>query len=119
MANVFNFVVFSATWSIVIFLFLILWLAVPCNPNLNCTPSTKRKDGTKAFLVAFLITYGILFVVAVAARFFICTSDKPKTDAYGGGILTNIESLFKMNKVPVGGSHAKKPFVKPFTFLRR
>jgi hypothetical protein len=92
----------GGAWLIVLVLWLILWLAVPCNPNLNCTAKTPRgKDGTKALLVSFLIVYGVLFGVAVAARIFICTNGK-HSDPYGGGILTNLQSLFTMGKVKKG-----------------
>lgn len=99
-------IIFAGAWFLVIVLWLIIWLAVPCNPNLNCTAITPRgKDGTKALLVAFLIVYGILVGVAIAARIFICTDGKPKVDHYGGGILTNLQSLFKMGKVNKKGSY--------------
>lgn len=95
----------GGAWLLVIVLWLILWLAVPCNPNLNCTAKTPRgKDGTKALFVSFLIVYGVLFGVAVAARIFICTDGKPHSE-YGGGILTNIQSLFTMGKINKKGSY--------------
>lgn len=100
-----NPIIFFAAWGIVLFLWIILWFVVPCNPNLNCTATTPRgKDGTKALLVSFLMVYGILIVVAIAARIFICSSGEPKLDEYGGGVLTNIQSLFQMGKVPKKGS---------------
>ena len=101
-ANPFQFQSFAAAWGLTLVLWLILWLAVPCNPNLNCTPTTKKKDGTKALLVSWLIVYGILIVVAVAARFFICSSGGPPLNAYGGGVLTQVESLFTMKHLSKG-----------------
>jgi len=108
MANIFDPLSFFAVWGIVIFVWLIVWLGAPCNPNLNCN-SMSQKDGTKAFVVSFLMVYGILFGVAVAARFFICDSGKPKQDRYGGGILENIGSLFGYRS-KLGG---EKPVVAP------
>jgi hypothetical protein len=101
-ANPFQFQSFAAAWGLTIILWLILWLAVPCNPNLNCTPTTKKKDGTKALLVSWLIVYGILVVVALAARVFICSSGGPPLNAYGGGVLTQVESLFTMKHLSKG-----------------
>jgi hypothetical protein len=108
---------FFAAWGIVVFLWVIIWFGLPCNPNLNCTalssdPSIKQgKDGLKALVVAFLLVYGILTVVAVAARFLICSNGDLPTDRYGGGILTNIGSLFEMEKVVKPGfTNHLKPY---------
>lgn len=87
--------IFFIAWFILLSLFLTLWLIVPCNPNLNCTPTTKKKDGTKALLVSFLIVYLVLFAIAVSAKIFICSDSKPKESNDYGGVLTNISSLFK------------------------
>lgn len=102
LANIFSPRTFFAAWGLVLFVWLSIWLIVPCNPNLNCSASSKRKDGTKALLVAFLMVYGVLLCVTVAARFFICSNDDSShaaADRYGGGVLTNIQSLFQMDKV--------------------
>ena len=108
--NVKNPLIFSATWGILIFVWLLIWLVLPCNPNLNCTATTPRgKDGTKAFVASFLIVYGILVGVAFSARFFICTDGRDKPNAYGGGILTNVKSLFTMDKVPKPGAQLPSP----------
>ena len=86
---------FVFVWTLVLFLFLIIWKIVPCNSNLNCN-SKRKKDGTKALLMSFLIVYAILFAVAVMARLFICTDGKrhPSLIEREGGLLDNIESLF-------------------------
>lgn len=99
--NFMNPVLFASAWITVLFLWIVLWLLVPCNPNLNCTApgSNQGKDGTKALLVSFLIVYGLLFVVAVAARFFVC-QDPNKENYEMGGVLTNLFSFGK-TKVPL------------------
>lgn len=86
---------FVFVWSIVLFLFLILWKIVPCNANLNCN-SKREKDGTKALLMAFLIVYAILFGVAVMARIFICSDGKVHYSLLEkeGGFWDNLKSLF-------------------------
>lgn len=106
---------FFGAWGIVLFLWLIIWFGLPCNPNLNCTaqssdPLVKQgKDGLKALVVSFLLVYGILVVVAVAARFLICSNGGVPIDKYGGGILTNIGSLFEMGKVVKPGFSSVHP----------
>jgi hypothetical protein len=93
---------FFAIWAVVLLIFVVLWQIVPCNRNLNCN-NKRQKDGTKALLVAFLITYGILFGVAVMARVFICTDSKHHQSILDkeGGFFTNIISLFKVGKIDV------------------
>ena len=103
--NIFNPFLFFTSWGIVVFLWLILWLAVPCNPNLNCTEPldghTQGKDGTKALFITFIAVYATLFVLAVGARFLICEDPKKGLiHQEHGGILSNIFSLNK--KVPLG-----------------
>ena len=90
---------FVFAWTLILFLFLILWKVVPCNANLNCNHK-KQKDGSKAFLMSFLIVYAILFGVAVMARIFICTDGKVHEGLLEkeGGFMDNIESLF--TKIP-------------------
>ena len=109
---------FFAIWGFVVIFFLVLWLIVPCNKTLNCN-NKKQKDGTKAFLLAFLITYGILIVVAVMARVFMCTDGKALECLLDreGGILDNFGSLFgaKINgnekkQFPKSVEHALESF---------
>lgn len=105
--NVFEPVLFGCAWGVVIFIWLVIWLIVPCNPNLNCTATLvgrkQGKDGTKALLVAFLISYALLFAIAIAARLIVCVKEDPQPSAYGGGILTNLK-VFE-EKIPIKGSH--------------
>jgi len=115
LANPLALPVFLASWGVLLGLTLILWLGVPCNPKLNCikvldansNEYVPKKDGTKAFLVSFFVVYGILLSVTLAARVFICSSGPP-LDVYGGGILSNVQSLFSMGKVA-------KPGVPPYS----
>ena len=91
---------FVFIWTIVLLVFLIIWKIVPCNLNLNCNYK-RKKDGTKALLMSFLIVYAILFGVAVMARLFIC-SDGVHHDSLldkNGGLIDNIASLF--TRVPI------------------
>ena len=103
----------AATWGIVIFVWLVIWLVFPCNPNLNCTATVNAqgkhgKDGTKALLVSFLIVYASLFAVAVAARIFICEKSETPTNLYNGGVLSNLGGFFNLfNKKVVIGKHAQ------------
>lgn len=88
--NIFDIYTFLTLWTVLAVLFLTLWLVVPCNPNLNCTADTKKKDGTKALLVSFLLLYGSLLIVAITGRIFLCsTNTRP-----AGSVLDNIKSLF-------------------------
>jgi hypothetical protein len=91
--NIFDFYTFFTLWSILVFVFLIIWLIVPCNPNINCTPDTKKKDGTKAFLVSFLILYALLLVVAITGKLFLCGPIKSE-----GSVLENVRSLFTLRE---------------------
>lgn len=90
-ANVFDIYTFLTLWSVLAFVFLTIWLVVPCNPNLNCTADTKEKDGTKALLVSFIFLYSALLIVAITGRMFICSTGKPQ-----GSVLGNIKSLFQL-----------------------
>ena len=90
--NVFRPEVAISSFSILLFVWVILWLAVPCNVNLNCNRFGK-KDGTKALFVSFLIIYGVLLVVAVSARLWLCETNEKENV---GGILENVSSLFQM-----------------------
>jgi len=81
---------FYATWTLLVVFFLVNWLLLPCNPNLNCTG--KRKDGIKALFVSVLLIYGILFAIAVSAHLFLCRSEN--SNAPVGGLLSNMKSLF-------------------------
>jgi len=91
-ANVFDIYAFLTLWIFLAVVFLVLWLVVPCNPNLNCTADTKKKDGTKALLVAFLLLYSALLVVAVTGRIFLC-KERTQTE---GSLLDNVKSLFEL-----------------------
>jgi hypothetical protein len=109
-ANVFEPVAFACAWGLVFFVWIVIWLVLPCNPNLNCTATLTNgnkqgKDGTKALLVSFLIVYAILFAVAVTARLIVCESPDPKPNRYGGGLVSNIFGAFG-KKVPIGGEKA-------------
>ena len=94
--NIFRPLLFGCAWSIVLFVWLVVWLLVPCNPNLNCTATLTNgrkqgKDGIKALLVSFLISYAILFAVAISARLIVCVKENPQPNAWGGGLFTNIK----------------------------
>jgi hypothetical protein len=91
-------------WTILIIFWLILWLAVPCNPNLNCIPfetnsgSNKRKDGTKAFVVSILCIYLVFLCVAIYAKIFVCMDVGTYfKNTFNGGITSQIFSLTPQN----------------------
>ncbi len=88
-------------WTILIVFWLILWLAAPCNPNLNCIPfdeanaeNTKRKDGTKALVVSVICIYAVFLIVTIYAKFFVCMDIQEYFQkTFGGGIGTQVFSL--------------------------
>jgi hypothetical protein len=69
---------FYATWAILTFFFLVLWLLAPCNPDLNCTKGGK--DVLKALYVSALIVYALLFLIALITHFTYCSKAGPKVD---------------------------------------
>jgi hypothetical protein len=83
-------------WILVGVLTLIFYLA-PCNPNLNCTSVTKKKDGQKAFVISVIIVYSVLLVASVLAKITIC---KDTTNAPPNGFLTNVASFIDNVKNP-------------------
>jgi hypothetical protein len=66
-------------WLLVGLLTLIFYLT-PCNPNLNCTVITKKKDGQKAFIISLLIVYLLFFSTAILAKLLICNDTIKKFD---------------------------------------
>jgi hypothetical protein len=92
LANVFDIYAFLTVWSVLLILFLILWLIVPCNPNLNCTADTKKRDGTKALVVSFLFIYSAFLAVAITGKLFLCDSSSRQHE---GSVLENVRSLFE------------------------
>lgn len=82
-------------WLIIGLLTLIFYLA-PCNPNLNCTSISKKKDGTKAFVIALLIVYLLILFSSAIAKVFVCNENGFQS---GGGVMTNIQDLLQKIKV--------------------
>ena len=81
-------------WVIIGILFVIFFYLTPLNSNLNCTVATKKKDGTKSLLVAFIIVFVLMFTVALFAKLFIC--DKQiKVEENNNGVFDNIIALLK------------------------
>jgi hypothetical protein len=110
-----------AAWTILIIFWLILWLLVPCNPNLNCIPfetntgSKKRKDGTKAFVVSILCVYLVFLFVALYAKIFVCTDITTYfKNTFNGGITTQIFSLTpqKLKNFEIQEKLAKNKIIK-------
>ena len=87
--------------------------------ELYCT-GKKGKDGIKALMVAFLIVYGILIAIVLAARIIVCVNPTPG-QGYGGGIFDQAESIFTMDKVKKGGvsAHAVREEINPLKIIQR
>jgi hypothetical protein len=81
---------FFPTWSILTVIFLVNWLILPCNPNLNC--SSGGKDGIKALWVSAILAYLILFSIAIVAKLLLCS-----TNAQGPNmsVTDNLGTLFR------------------------
>jgi len=84
----------SAVWGTVLIVWIIIWIFVPCNPNLNCTATEPQgKDGIKALVVSFLIVFAVFTGAIVAAKIFAC--DTFANDQNVGGVLSNLEAVFQ------------------------
>ena len=80
-------------WFIIGILFIVFFYLAPLNSNLNCTVTTKKRDGTKSLLVAFIIVFVLMFTVALFAKLLICDSGiKVKEN---NGVFDNLISMLK------------------------
>ena len=67
---------------------------MPLNPNINSTKETKKKDGTKSLLVAFIAVFVLMFTIALFAKLLICELNGIKVKE-NNGVFDNLISMLK------------------------
>lgn len=81
-------------WVLIGILFVIFFYLMPLNPNINSTKETKKKDGTKSLLVAFIAVFVLMFTIALFAKLLICELNGIKVKE-NNGVFDNLISMLK------------------------